>query len=318
MALPGFTATASLTHRTYENSVSVLLEERNRLPRLLLEAEYMAQLPTQKVIRDLGSQFPLPIPILPRPPRDRPSRLCIPPFSRCGRDCVNKYTDNLNCGSCGNICPIGSQCIFGGCICNNPDEIICEEDRGPEEGRVKRCVNVNNGEWRHCGGCNMECDQLCFNGQCGPCQNDSQCSQNSPTYPVCERQTGRCVECSSSNLFYCLPGQVCYNGTCSDCTRNSDCAPGRTCGTITGECTECDPGFYPNSEGYCVERCRDAMAGCDGLGPGPWACGPNGYFPDLETCCRPNGPPGGRTTCCNPNADRCDPSYCYYNANECP
>src|SRR5262249_3114789 len=44
--------------------------------------------------------------------------LCTAPLEACGGACVDKTTDESNCGACGNVCPTGicqgSQCIGAG------------------------------------------------------------------------------------------------------------------------------------------------------------------------------------------------------------
>ncbi len=41
--------------------------------------------------------------------------MCPKYYSVCGSDCVNLANDSLNCGECGNVCPIGTSCI-GACL----------------------------------------------------------------------------------------------------------------------------------------------------------------------------------------------------------
>lgn len=37
-------------------------------------------------------------------------------YVKCGLNYINPQTDNNNCGSCGNICPIGKVCTNGVCL----------------------------------------------------------------------------------------------------------------------------------------------------------------------------------------------------------
>src|SRR5215471_14454627 len=38
---------------------------------------------------------------------------CFTP--NCDQGCVDLQTDNANCGSCGGVCPVGTQCSNGSC-----------------------------------------------------------------------------------------------------------------------------------------------------------------------------------------------------------
>ena len=44
----------------------------------------------------------------------------------CGTGCSNICTDEMNCGECGHVCPVGSTCNLGGCSGEqNPDPEQC-------------------------------------------------------------------------------------------------------------------------------------------------------------------------------------------------
>src|SRR5690606_24442120 len=75
--------------------------------------------------------------------------------------CRDLQVDRENCGSCGNVCPVGQACIAGSC------RALC----GPgltECGNVCRDLSSDRS---HCGGCGVVCanNQLCVNGSCTTC-----------------------------------------------------------------------------------------------------------------------------------------------------
>ena len=80
--------------------------------------------------------------------------LC-PPMQSVG-DCKRLSRDEQNCGSCGNICPVGASCLLGECECP-AGEAICGS----------ACVSPMT-DALHCGGCDKKCQPgySCIAGQC--------------------------------------------------------------------------------------------------------------------------------------------------------
>lgn len=44
----------------------------------------------------------------------------------CGAGCTDTASDGLNCGACGTVCPQGSTCKSGACICTNSNKAPCK------------------------------------------------------------------------------------------------------------------------------------------------------------------------------------------------
>jgi hypothetical protein len=84
---------------------------------------------------------------------------CVcPPQNTCGNACVDKQTDPTHCGNCNVVCPSGSSCTAGDCLC---------------DGGLTACNDVcvdTMSDPSHCGGCNKPCS-ACSLGQC-PCGGD--------------------------------------------------------------------------------------------------------------------------------------------------
>jgi len=74
----------------------------------------------------------------------------------CNGTCNDTSVDLLNCGSCGNICPLGKTCLNGKCLCP-ADLAFCNGT----------CVDVSSDEF-NCGTCAKTCppDKTCITGVC--------------------------------------------------------------------------------------------------------------------------------------------------------
>ncbi len=76
----------------------------------------------------------------------------------CGAACVDRSTDESNCGACGNTCPTGATCTRGTCSCL---------------GGLTQCGGVCadlSTDRDHCGTCTTAClaTQACTQGTCCP------------------------------------------------------------------------------------------------------------------------------------------------------
>jgi hypothetical protein len=102
------------------------------------------------------------------------SAACMPPQVLCmtpmGGVCVNPSSDTNNCGSCGNVCPIGAnsipQCAMGVCgsICNTG---FGNCNGNPADGCETKILSDPN----NCGGCGIHCAGMtptCQMGMCAP------------------------------------------------------------------------------------------------------------------------------------------------------
>lgn len=82
---------------------------------------------------------------------------CVDPYTVCSPTvCANLDEDPQHCGTCGNSCAVGQQCIQGVCACP-AGALDCDGI----------CVSKNT-DPKNCGACGHDCgDQLCLDGQCG-------------------------------------------------------------------------------------------------------------------------------------------------------
>ena len=119
--------------------------------------------------------------------------------TRCGNACVVLTASNSNCGACGRVCGLTSQCVTGSCFRNDclgadcADGQICSDDACLQ----RACVGVTCGLGTQCveGVCVTDtCGQTscnpglaCISGECV----DAQCSGVVCGSGVC--QFGRCV-----------------------------------------------------------------------------------------------------------------------------
>ncbi|MDI3283393.1 hypothetical protein [Polyangium sp. 15x6] len=78
--------------------------------------------------------------------------------------CRNLATDENNCGSCGNECDTGQQCINGACECTSSN--CCPSGQVYCSAAPSGCTNLN--EKLHCGACGNRCNNLevCVEGEC--------------------------------------------------------------------------------------------------------------------------------------------------------
>ncbi|MFN8663415.1 MAG: hypothetical protein U0075_16110 [Thermomicrobiales bacterium] len=49
--------------------------------------------------------------------RKKKKKKCKGGTTKCGKQCFNLQSDNLNCGACGNACSGGQSCSGGACTC---------------------------------------------------------------------------------------------------------------------------------------------------------------------------------------------------------
>ncbi|KAM7217991.1 hypothetical protein V8F06_006674 [Rhypophila decipiens] len=80
---------------------------------------------------------------------------CYVPPPSCG----NTNTDSNNCGTCGNVCPAGTTCSSGACVCANSGKAPCN-------GQCPELTSDNS----NCGTCGNTCDvgSTCQSGICTP------------------------------------------------------------------------------------------------------------------------------------------------------
>jgi hypothetical protein len=155
----------------------------------------------------------------------------------CAGTCVDLKTNRFNCGSCGNGCPLGQDCVNGVCqkVCPS-GQIAC--------GNV--CVNPQT-DPNNCGGCGTSCGTgFCVNGVCKPCSDGrDRCGTNCciSTATCCadkcvdlQSDSRNCGACGSPCFTVCLDaecpcGLMCCSGVCVDTCNSTE-----SCGSCGNSC----------------------------------------------------------------------------------
>ncbi len=134
-----------------------------------------------------------------------------------------------------------------------------------------------------CGGADLGIADLAGRDQSGGadlapmCTMDPDCA-NIPNAPICDTQTGTCVQCLLDKS--CPPGQVCKQKACvTGCDQNHGCAGNVICNLDAGLCAcqtsqDCGGGSQGCCNGVCVDTSSD-----------PKHCGGCGINCNGKTCC---------------------------------
>lgn len=114
-----------------------------------------------------------------------------------GTHCTDLESDESNCGSCGNICPIGTSCLNGTCHCLE-GETLCNG----------KCVDVSF-DFNNCGKCGNSCpgEQFCTSGGCGCTTGNLFCNGTCIDKNFDDNNCGQC-----GNI--CPSGTGCSSGAC--------------------------------------------------------------------------------------------------------
>jgi hypothetical protein len=126
--------------------------------------------------------------------------------------CAITWTDNANCGACGNACPQGKVCTNGVCSANCAQgQTFCAPDGGAPYCASTQTDNSN------CGTCGNACGQglVCASGSCSAncAQGQTFCTPDGGA-PYCastQTDNANCGTCGN----VCPQGQVCSAGTCA-------------------------------------------------------------------------------------------------------
>jgi hypothetical protein len=209
------------------------------------------------------------------------NRNCPPPSGgqclvQCNGTCTNVFSDNLNCGNCGNVCPSGQTCQVGACTpsngCTGSGQMLCNGS----------CTNVFSDNL-NCGNCGNVCQSgtICQSGTCTPTNT-----------------------CTGSGMMLC-------NGVCTNVlTNNFNCGfCGNACQTGTscqsGSCVSTNP--CPTGQVLCNGSCTDLLADANNCGSCNHAC-LTGQTCQNGACINttPMNGCNGAINCTNNNGQPCD------------
>lgn len=115
----------------------------------------------------------------------------------CSGDCTSLSVDELHCGSCGNICPLGMACLNGTCTCL-PGQALCNG----------KCIDMTI-DPGNCGSCGKGCSEgmYCINGNCSCPVGFTLCQGACVDASIDDRN---CGSCGNS----CPSGTSCLDGRC--------------------------------------------------------------------------------------------------------
>jgi len=161
-----------------------------------------------------------------------------------GTACASLSSDAGNCGTCGNVCPQGTSCLNGACLCPSGqsacgsacvDETVDSQNCGACGNACPAGASCSGGQCQ-CAGSLMECGSGCFDvssdsAHCGNCNTACTTSQVCLN-GACASGCGALTQCGSSCVD--LQTSVTDCGACNKaCAAGLTCAGG-TCGCATG------------------------------------------------------------------------------------
>ena len=163
----------------------------------------------------------------------------------CG-ECTDVRSDLLHCGSCGNSCSLGQDCVGSACVCVS----------GLTECAAGSCTHLLE-DPQNCGACGQSCaaDQVCSRGVCAAACDVglAQCGQS------CVDVTASPFHCGGCNQA-CEAGKVCTGSACACAQGREDCGAG--CVDILAD---------PQNCGACGQLCGVGQACTAGVCHGPSA-----------------------------------------------
>jgi hypothetical protein len=171
----------------------------------------------------------------------------------CDGMCMNTEQAQAHCGACGNACGPDEICIFGNCVCENPDCGDDDECPLPTELCSGQCVNTQS-DPTNCGQCGEICreGQSCTDGKCEPegweCCGTAGCHYTTGPNAVNHWHCGGCNR-------KCPGNQSCIEGECRCIDGHKWCDGAQRCVYEGWEC--CGNSYCPVKcceESYCIDR----------------------------------------------------------------
>jgi hypothetical protein len=204
---------------------------------------------------------------------------CCPNAYEEGVDGWSDFSDDYNCGSCGNNCTLtGKVCQANGSgqfVCVNPD-LLCGNVsatgiRGTQCPPGMTCCGYNEpvywgspitrfrygcsslNDLLNCGACGAKCDGRCEKGVCiknvcnewGPCRQPYECGPYGTQ--SCTACAGAGCPPDRSCFKDCPPGKRCDNSykcvglTGNECPVSGICPTGQVCDRLTSQCVSTQP-----------------------------------------------------------------------------
>jgi hypothetical protein len=237
----------------------------------------------------------------------------------CGTRCVDPLTDGLHCGTCANVCGVGSSCSSGSCACAT-GLLNCDGNWG------NGCEVNGAGDVANCGSCGNACNLhgACTTGACScvsPYLNcnagwSDGCEVEPATDPAncgsCGNSCGINASCSASVCGCAAPYLNCDGVWATGCevNPNTDAANCGRCGNSCGSNSSCSSGSCACSAPWL--NCNTSWSdGCevnptsDGNNCGACGsrCGANAYCSSSSCACNT-----GYGNCAGGWADGCETS----------
>ncbi|MFT3927713.1 MAG: hypothetical protein QM778_34615 [Myxococcales bacterium] len=204
----------------------------------------------------------------------------------CNGQCVDRSTDEANCGRCGHQCDQGEQCVGG--VCHPPCQSSgdCSAPLPYCDPAGKLCVEclgdancVGSQRGAHCDPTTLSCVQCvenadcaalgagslqCVDGRCGCPQGQEACGAGGACVNTAT-DANHCGSCGNScngpfetgcanGECTCAPGLTACGGGCRDLAHDPD-----HCGTSCGNAQQCS-GSEMCEQGACV--CRPGLMRC--------------------------------------------------------